>query len=700
MIPKIIHQFWTGEPMPAAYRRFIEGWRQLHPEWELILWGEERPIPKLKNQDLYDRAAEIVDRHIIPLQSDILRYELLYKFGGVWVDTDIEPLRAVDELLAGLEAFATWELQDEVAANGFMGCTKGHPLAKALVDGIEEAVAKRRSKEASVITGPHYLTSKLTPDVVMLPQKYFFPYKHRETDVGWYRDYPEAYGIHHFGSAEHLLDIPVVRRNSELPPIPPTTKHRVVVFAQGRAARWEGYMNIPKHLVNVEGERVVARTARLFAERGCDVVVVGPPDERYRVDGAQLVTFADPAPTGTAMDEMVNAVLLSGDKRTSVVYGDCYYTDEAADTIARHRGAGLHYYRRLGPSKFTGRPWGEGLGFTFTASVKAEILRTAAEAVKVVTAAGIPPEKVCIGHYQLAMAGLDVNNYDLLAGLPDQTEIHDWTDDFDYPGHYRGWMRSRGTKLPISIVIMAHPDREEWAEALGEELGASVIYDRGKGHIDTALRCLEAYHPQATHHIILQDDAIPANGFREMAMRVAAVVGPEPVSYYTGAGGANYAAPAKERFTAALDAKASWFLCEGPFWAVGVAHPVARLPEVIQLFKASSARGDDTRLMAAYKDLGLRCWYPVPSLVDHRDDGSLIWKGSRTGRVAIKWLKDARDFDPYGEVLPARFAPAAARKRGYVTIRHKASGRTISAREGAPIIRRYLGLPTWERVRA
>jgi len=34
LIPKVLHQFWVGPPMPAAYRRFGGDWRRLHPEWD------------------------------------------------------------------------------------------------------------------------------------------------------------------------------------------------------------------------------------------------------------------------------------------------------------------------------------------------------------------------------------------------------------------------------------------------------------------------------------------------------------------------------------------------------------------------------------------------------------------------------------------------------------------------------------------
>lgn len=40
-IPKIIHGIWFGPEMPSEFRRFYEGWKQLHPDWQIKLWSLE-----------------------------------------------------------------------------------------------------------------------------------------------------------------------------------------------------------------------------------------------------------------------------------------------------------------------------------------------------------------------------------------------------------------------------------------------------------------------------------------------------------------------------------------------------------------------------------------------------------------------------------------------------------------------------------
>ena len=67
-----------------------------------------------------------------------------------------------------------------------------------------------------------------------------------------------------------------------------------------------------------------------------------------------------------------------------------------------------------------------------------------------------------------------------------------------------------GTRLSVSV--MAHPSRSHWVHELRERVGieyANVAWDRGLGIWDTCSRAWEMHDPAATHHLVLQDDALP-----------------------------------------------------------------------------------------------------------------------------------------------------------------------------------------------
>ncbi len=93
-IPKIIHQVWLGSPLPDEYKAFVQSWKDFHPDWEYILWTDEKVAHELQldNQCYYDEAVNYGEK------SDILKWELIYRFGGVYIDVDFECLQPLDVL--------------------------------------------------------------------------------------------------------------------------------------------------------------------------------------------------------------------------------------------------------------------------------------------------------------------------------------------------------------------------------------------------------------------------------------------------------------------------------------------------------------------------------------------------------------------------------------------------------------------------
>lgn len=260
-------------------------------------------------------------------------------------------------------------------------------------------------------------------------------------------------------------------------------------------------------------------------------------------------------------------------------------------------------------------------------------------------------------------------------------------------------VRRQGTKLPISVVVMAHPSRREWAEALAKDLNCSAVYDRGQGLWDTARRSLAAFDPAASHHLVIQDDAIlSANLLSEIGL-AAAVVGAHPICLYTG-NKPHYATDVTRAFDAASIRGDSWVQAPGPKWAVAVAHPVALLPQLLDAADAlTNIKADDARLTAAYQALGVDCWYTVPSLADHRDGPSIVRKGSAlTGRRARRFVENAEGWSSGAVHAPGTNAPVQIPTDKPVTYRNRVTGQELRLRPGSPRIRRLGGLPSWELI--
>ena len=86
-------------PLPETARAYEETWREHHPCWEFRLWGDEearRLVPARALRACRSRSE----------QSNLLRYEVLRRFGGLYVDTDVECRRPLDPLLEGVDSLA------------------------------------------------------------------------------------------------------------------------------------------------------------------------------------------------------------------------------------------------------------------------------------------------------------------------------------------------------------------------------------------------------------------------------------------------------------------------------------------------------------------------------------------------------------------------------------------------------------------
>jgi inositol phosphorylceramide mannosyltransferase catalytic subunit len=205
-IPKIIHQIWLGSPLPKRFKRNIQSWKRLHPDWQHILWTDtEIGKLKLQNHKLYQKAKNYGER------SDIARYEILYHYGGLYVDTDFECIKPFDifhhtyQFYAGILHAGQLEL-----ANGLIGSTKQHPILKICIDSMKDGERLHPTHQTIERTGPghflrcflKYITTTQDTQVIAFPTSFFYclPLKvaHNWTPsqiTPWIR--PESFALHY-----------------------------------------------------------------------------------------------------------------------------------------------------------------------------------------------------------------------------------------------------------------------------------------------------------------------------------------------------------------------------------------------------------------------------------------------------------------------------------------------------------------------
>ena len=129
MIPKKIHYCWfSGKPIPDYLKRCMESWNRFCPDYEIIRWDES-------NYDItwnsyMQQAYEAEKWGFVP---DIARLDILYRHGGIYLDTDVELVRNLDELLYQ-SAFAGVEKWGNVNLGGCCGVMPQHPMIKEILE--------------------------------------------------------------------------------------------------------------------------------------------------------------------------------------------------------------------------------------------------------------------------------------------------------------------------------------------------------------------------------------------------------------------------------------------------------------------------------------------------------------------------------------------------------------------------------------
>lgn len=95
MIPKIIHYVWLGQnPLPKETRECMDSWRTYLSDYELICWDDT-----LLGEIDCDFVKEAMQERKYAFASDVIRLYVIYKYGGIYMDTDVMVYKSFDPLL-------------------------------------------------------------------------------------------------------------------------------------------------------------------------------------------------------------------------------------------------------------------------------------------------------------------------------------------------------------------------------------------------------------------------------------------------------------------------------------------------------------------------------------------------------------------------------------------------------------------------
>jgi len=197
MIPKIIHACWLGNaPMPEVYKNYVEGWKKLNPDFEVKLWTDE-DFKEYYDDSLFVRDA--IAKKKYGFLADYFRFTVLYKFGGIYIDTDVEMFKPIDSFLDS-KMFMGY-IFDTSIGTALIGSEPNNPIIKEWLDQLESDYVKKGDFTVSNdwITGyfiEHFKDFRLSGKrqslecgLELYPKDYFERYQLNKKKPGGYSEH-------------------------------------------------------------------------------------------------------------------------------------------------------------------------------------------------------------------------------------------------------------------------------------------------------------------------------------------------------------------------------------------------------------------------------------------------------------------------------------------------------------------------------
>jgi hypothetical protein len=151
-IPKKIHFIWVGpKAFPQSSIKNIVSWAEKHPDFEMHFWSDRErvlPHPSMKLRLVEDFSWIFLKKLFLSStnygeQSDLLRYEILYQEGGIYVDHDVECFKPFTSLAETCDLFCGLEPPHKPIAetsitvcNNLIGSCPEHPILKKTIEKV------------------------------------------------------------------------------------------------------------------------------------------------------------------------------------------------------------------------------------------------------------------------------------------------------------------------------------------------------------------------------------------------------------------------------------------------------------------------------------------------------------------------------------------------------------------------------------
>ena len=198
MIPKIIHWCWFSDEIPADVQTFVDGWKRLMPDYEIIRW----------NADNFDVESvkwvkQAVESKKWAFAADYIRLWAVHNYGGIYLDSDVEVLKPFDDLLElpyFIGELAVGNMK-EVPEPAVFGAEKNCSWIKSCLDYYVDKSFIKEDGQLDLIpitTITYYILKKKYKgelSIKILPQSFFNPKNLLTEDILVTEN---TYSIHHY----------------------------------------------------------------------------------------------------------------------------------------------------------------------------------------------------------------------------------------------------------------------------------------------------------------------------------------------------------------------------------------------------------------------------------------------------------------------------------------------------------------------
>ena len=211
MIPKIIHYCWFGRnPLPELALRCIESWKKFLPDYEIKEWNEDN-----FDVNIIPYTAQAYKAKKYAFVSDYARFWILYQYGGVYFDTDVEVIKPMEEFIKQGSFMGCENGADggglRVAPGLGLGVESGSELYKEILDKYASFSFYNSDGSMNITTVVQYVTGilknrglKESPDIQIVsgchiyPKDYLCPKSYEDGKI-YLTD--NTYCIHHFADS-------------------------------------------------------------------------------------------------------------------------------------------------------------------------------------------------------------------------------------------------------------------------------------------------------------------------------------------------------------------------------------------------------------------------------------------------------------------------------------------------------------------